>query len=172
MNKKIKSLLLALAFSFSAFCVGAQSSSLDEVLVVPDSFDSKTVEIEGEVIGEVLLSDSGAWINIKDESYNIGIFAQKASEFTGIKHWGSHRQQGDRIKVKGVFSKDCPLHQISDLHLESFEVIKQGYARNIEASPQKKKAATNLFIICLTTAVIYLIKVKYGKRITTDRRRV
>lgn len=172
MNKKVKILLLALSFGLTIFSVRAESVSLEEVLNYPDRFDSKTVEVEGETVGEMLSADKGAWVNIKDGSYNIGVFAQDKSAFEGIKYWGNYGRQGDWVKVKGTFNKDCSIHQISDLHLLSLEIGRQGYIKDIEVSSEKKEAAIKFFIICLTIAIIYFIKVKYGKRTTAGKRGV
>jgi len=169
MRKKIKSLLLAGILILSGSFAWAQSTPLEEILTHPDEFDSKMVEVEGEAVGEVLFTDKGAWINIKDSSYNIGVFSEKKGAFEGIKYWGCYGQEGDWVKIKGIFNKDCLLHQVSDLHLQSFEVKKRGHIKKRKVSSEKRKAATKLFIICLTTAVIYFIKLKYGKRATTDR---
>ena len=172
MSRRVKSLLLALGFSFGVFSAWAQTTLLKDVLANPDSFDSKIIEIEGEVVGEVILTDKGAWVNIKNDSYNIGVFAQGKNAFGDIQHWGSYGQQGDWVKIKGVFNKDCSIHQISDLHLMSLEIQRAGHSKPTGVSGEKREAAIRFFIICLTTAVIYFIKVKYGKRATTDRRGV
>ena len=143
--------------------VWSQSVDLDQVLSAPDYFDLKTIELEAEIIGEPLGTGKGTWINIKDDYNNLGVFVKEARQLVGIKYWGSYKERGDRLKINGVFNKDCSLHQISDLHLQALIVTEHGYIRELEVLPQKKRAAYLLSIICLITALIYFIKVKYGK---------
>ena len=163
MRRILKIYLFILILTRGIPLVWSQSTDLGQILSAPDDFDSRTVELEAEIIGEPLGTGKGIWINIKDDYSNLGVFIKEAKQLEGIEHWGSYKEKGDRLKIKGVFNKDCPRHQISDLHLQDFRVIERGYIRKLEVLPQKKRGAYLLSIIWLITALMYFIKVKYGK---------
>ncbi len=153
-------LFLALSTPF----LSVQASVLDAALTSPQEFSGQSITIEGEVVGEPLKDPQGVWVNIVSGSKQIGVFSSDKNMVDLITHWGSYRYRGDYLQVKGVFYKDCPVHQISDLHLEALRVIDQGQRREFVISAQKKRLAMMLSIICLTTAAIYFIKFQYGKR--------
>ncbi|MFH1519822.1 MAG: hypothetical protein ABIE75_04535 [Candidatus Omnitrophota bacterium] len=154
--------LLLLAFSTPFLSV--QASVLDAALTSPQEFSGQSITIEGEVVGEPLKDSQGVWINIVSGSKQIGVFSSDKNIVDLITYWGSYRYRGDYLQIKGVFYKDCPVHQISDLHLEVLRVVQEGQRREFTVSAQKKRLAMILSIICLTTAAIYFIKVQYGKR--------
>jgi len=151
-------LILATPFAY------AKASVLEAILAFPDRFDQREVQIEGEAIGESLNDAQGVWLNISTGSQQIGVFSSDKSVIERITHWGSYQETGDRVRVKGIFYKECPDHQISDVHLGSLEILREGYRNEYPISPQKRRIAKILSIICLTIAFIYLIKLKYGKR--------
>ena len=146
----------------SPFAYG-EVTPLKEILNQPDIFDRKHVEIEGEAIGEVLKDPGGGWVNIASKGYNIGIFSPDAKTLERIEYWGSYKEKGDQLKIKGIFYKNCPWHQISGVHLETLEIVEKGGERVILVSPFKRRLATILFAMSLMIAVIYLIKRKYGR---------
>ncbi len=142
----------------------AENASLEDIFTSPQEFSGQQVQIEGEVIGEALRDARGVWINISSGSSQIGVFSSDKSIAERITHWGSYKETGDQVSVKGIFYKECPDHQISDLHLERLEIIQEGYRNEYIISSQKKQLAKILSMICLAIAFIYLIKIKYGKR--------
>lgn len=142
----------------------AESNSLEEVLKFPEKFSGAEVQIEGEIIGEPLKDNRGLWFNISTGPYQIGVFSADRNKVAAITRWGDYNVTGDRVRVKGVFYKECPEHQISDIHLSSLEIIEQGHSNRHPISPQKQQLAKILSLICLFVAFIYLIKIKYGKR--------
>lgn len=153
-------LLTALAAPFAY----AGNVSLGDILASPGEFSGREVQIEGEVIGEALNDAEGIWLNVSTGSQQIGIFSADKEKVEKITYWGSYSATGDWVRVKGIFHKECPDHQISDVHLGSLEIIREGYRNEYSISPQKQQLAKILSIICLIIAVIYLIKLKYGKR--------
>lgn len=156
--------LLLLISGISLIPAFAQKNSLKEVLNNPSAFDRKVIEIEGEVIGEPLKAEGGLWINIASGSYNIGVFSSDLEVLNPIEFWGSYKEKGDRVRIKGTFYKNCPWHQISDVHLTTLEVVEKGYKKEILVSPQKVQLSIILFTICLATATLYFIKRKYGRK--------
>ncbi|MCK4519758.1 MAG: hypothetical protein KAT96_01110 [Candidatus Omnitrophica bacterium] len=156
------SLFFFLMFLIVPF-VYSEVTALGDILDSPQAFNGREVEIEGEVIGESLKDDKGVWINIVSGSKQIGVFSANKRAIEPITYWGSYRYTGDRLRIKGIFYKDCLMHQVSDVHLNTLEVIKKGYRNKFSVSPQKRQLAIMLSIICLMTTGLYLIKLKYGK---------
>jgi len=142
----------------------AENISLEDVFASPEEFSEQEIQIEGEVIGEALNDAGGIWLNVSTGSQQIGVFSADKGMAEEITYWGSYSATGDQVRVKGIFYKECPDHQISDMHLGSLEVIRRGYRNEYKIFPRKQKLAKILSIICLTIAFIYFIKLKYGKR--------
>ena len=151
---------MALAASFAY----AENTSLEDLFASPEEFSRQEVQIEGEVIGEALNDPQGIWLNVSTGTQQIGVFSASKEKVEEITYWGSYSATGDRVRVKGIFYKECPDHQISDLHLGSLEIVQEGYKNEYKISRQKQQLAKILSIICLIIAFIYLIKLKYGKR--------
>lgn len=141
----------------------AETIALEDILASPESFDKREVQVEGEAIGEPLRDDRGVWINISSGSKQIGVFSPDKKIAENITYWGSYKYRGDQLRITGIFYKDCPIYQISDIHLRSLEIIEKGRKNEFSASAQKQQLALGLSIICLITAAIYFIKMKYGK---------
>lgn len=156
--------LLVLGIIADGISAQAVESSLLGILTSSSDFDGKIIEVTGEAIGEVIKGDKGFWINIKSEDMNIGIFSPQPKEFNKIKYWGSYGQVGDIIKARGVFYKNCPKHQISDIHLDRLVVVNKGYIVETAVSPKKVRLAVVLFVIFVFIAIAYFVKGKYGTR--------
>jgi hypothetical protein len=139
-----------------------EAISLNEILSAPDKFDGKTVEVEGEVVGDYFQGKGGAWINVLDRGSNIGIFISDKSMLKKIKHRGSYKIRGDVVRIKGIFFKNCFLHREQDIHPQDIKVVRKGFVKEESPSLFKVKLAVVSFIICLTTALIYFIKLRYG----------
>jgi len=156
--------ILALTLFLGQLPVCVFSASLEEILSKPKEYNGKNVTLEGEVVGEVLGNDQGGWINILDKGHNIGVFSSSKEIFLLIEHWGSYKEKGDIIRIEGMFYEDCPQHHTSDIHLESFKVVKPGFRKEEIVSSDKKKIAMGLFVICLIVNLIYLIKGRHGRK--------
>ncbi len=143
----------------------AESVSLGNLINQPDKYDQKTITFEAEVIGEPLSTQSGNWFNVTCGSYHIGIFFKDKDLINQLKYWGSYRQRGDIVQVKGVFYKNCPAHSQSGVHLISLELVKRGMDVSYPISSGKIKFAFLSFVICLTMAAVYFIKVRWQKKL-------
>jgi len=157
--------LLVLVVITTGISVNAAENVTLKALVSSGDFDQKVVAVKGEVIGEVIKGDEGFWVNIKSKETNIGIFSPQSKEFNKIKHWGSYGQVGDTIKVTGVFYKNCPQHQISDIHLEELIIINKGHKVKELVSSKKMRLAVILFAVFIFTVIVYFLKAKYGTRV-------
>ncbi|MDP8290069.1 MAG: hypothetical protein P9M02_03770 [Candidatus Susulua stagnicola] len=164
MRDQLKFFIFCLLFVvLSIGFVYADSTSLEDILEFPDSYDGKEVQIEGEVIGEPLNGNLGVWVNVSAKQ-QIGVFLADKEKIKEITYWGDYRTTGDQVRVKGIFYKDCPEHQISDVHCKSLEVVGKGHKNKYIISSQKKQLAKILSIIFLIIGLIYLIRLKYGKQ--------
>ena len=156
--------LLALVVITTGISANAAESSFLRGLASSSDLDGEIIEVTGEAIGEVIKGDKGFWINIKSDDMNIGIFSPQPKEFNKIKYWGSYGQVGDTVKIRGTFYKNCPQHQISDIHLDELVVINKGHKVETPVSPKKVRLAVVLFAIFVFTAIVYFVKGKYGTR--------
>lgn len=165
MANKLKLFIFSLLFlTLATSFVYAKASALEAVLAFPEKFNEKEVWVKGEVIGEPLKNAQGVWINITSDSKQIGVFSSDRGIIEKITYWGSYRETGDQVRIKGIFYKECPVHQTRDVHLETLEIVKKGHRNEHPISAQKQQLAKILSVICLVTAFIYLTKLKYGKR--------
>lgn len=162
---KIKVILLCLVFSGGAFYLHAQSVSIGDLLKNPKRFNKKTVEVQGEMIGEALKGNQGIWFNISEDGKNVGIFSSAKESISQIEYWGSYEATGDLVRIRGAFYKDCPQHQMTGIHLKDLEVVKKGEKRDHPVSFKKKKAAVSFFIMCVVIAIIYSAKRRYARKI-------
>ena len=165
MTNKLKLFIFSLLFIIlTTSFVYAKASTLEAVLAFSEKFNEKEVWVEGEVIGESLKNAQGVWMNITSGPKQIGIFSSDKGIIEKITYWGSYRYTGDQVRRKVIFYKECPVHQTRDVHLETLEIVKEVYRNKHPISAQKQQLAKILSIICLMTAFVYLIKLKYGKR--------
>lgn len=146
------------------FSLPGYGASLQELAAAPAAYDGREVTVEGEVIGETLLSADGAWINLFDQGTTVGVFTEDRALLETITCYGSYAVQGDRVRVKGVFSLCCPQHGARDIHARELEVTVPGYMRTETIERRKIVVSIFLSIICLTLIALYFIKEQYGKR--------
>lgn len=103
--------------------IGRVSST--EVIECPDTFDGHRVVFVGEVIGDVLERDDGAWVLMNDDAYALEVGPiPGAGELRGtnsglsvwlqpemaqlIEHPGGPRWRGDVLRVSGVVNRVDP----------------------------------------------------------------
>lgn len=140
------------------------SLELEEILNNPSSFDRKVIKIEAEVIGEPLREKGGVWINVKGKRATIGVFLKDSQAMKRIKYFGSYKEKGDILEIKGIFHKSCPQHDIPDIHALEIKVKRRGYRIEEQIPSYKIMLSFLLGIICLTLSGIYFIKNKIWKK--------
>lgn len=167
MIKRHKLFTFILSFLFfslvAAFCARAETTPIQKILDEPERFESKTVGVKGEVIGEPLYAKEGSWVNILSEGSHMAVVVPQAY-LDKIEYWGGYRQSGDIVVVEGKFFKECPLHHETHMHAYTLEVIARGLPREDAVPTFKVQMAVILFIICLTIGLVHLIKSRYGTR--------
>ncbi len=155
--KKAIFLILSLSLvSTSGFC-----ASISEIMANPAGFHEKRIDISAEVIGEALNGEPGVWINVSSSGQGLGCYLESRESLKLITYWGGYKQKGAQLKIRGVFYKDCPLHQTNDFHIEKLAIAKVGFKEDDSAPEAKKKFALISLSFFLLTALIYFI---YGRK--------
>ena len=152
-------LVFVLHFSFYAFrCLeAAPVVSTQELLENAEQYDGKTVIYKGEVIGDIMIRNEFAWINVRDEFGAIGAFCPKEL-VSGIKHQGSYKFKGDVLSLQGIFNRTCPQHGgDTDIHAEKITIIEEGEEIFHSLEPQKVKASIILAAIVFVLAILHLV---------------
>lgn len=148
--------------------VGRLQSS--EVVACPDVFDGRHVEYLGEVVGDVLERDGGAWVLVNDDAYALESGPLPAHEAlagtnTGLTVWlpgddveeritpGRPNLRGDVIVVSGRLLRADPADGGGlTLRADEYEVV-------VEAEPapppfRRAQAAFAGFVALVTLAVV------------------
>jgi hypothetical protein len=114
-------------FGFKSSCF-AQATASSELIGRAKYYDGKTVTFEGEIIGDIMVRGSKAWVNINDGSNAIGVLVDSRLLNSRLLT-GSYTAKGSWVSVSGVFSRACPEHGGDlDIHAQSLAVIHDGSA--------------------------------------------
>ncbi len=156
-------LMLTFLFSLTVYAQ-FQTITLKSLVDNPEEYDQKIVFLQAELIGEPLTTETGTWLNLGANDYNMGVFLKQKEILEKINYWGSYKEKGDIVQIKGIFYKNCPVHNQRGVHLLNLKIVKAGKRIEHKADPDKKRFALISFIICLTTGIIYFIKVKLWQK--------
>jgi hypothetical protein len=122
-----------LSFSFALYILHltlgitfAQTVSSTELINHAKDYDNKTVVYAGEVIGDIMVRNEFAWVNVNDGNNAIGIWLKK--DLTkDIVYAGSYQTQGDGVEIVGIFHRACQEHGGDlDIHAQSLKKIHSG----------------------------------------------
>lgn len=149
--------------------VGRITSS--EVLDCPTAFDLQAVTYIGEVVGDVLRRDGGAWLLVNDDEYALEVGPlQGHSQFrggnTGLSVWlpaplpdlapGGPDRRGTVISVDGVIQRTDPRDggglTLTALDPESTTVVAE--AQPVERPLNRGQAVAALVFTLVATAVV------------------
>ena len=138
------------AIALNAAYAEDQVVSSRELISNAKDYDQKIIVFEGEVIGEVMQRKNGAWVNVNDGDYSIGIWMPKELA-NKIQYAGGYKTKGDIIRLKGLFNHACLEHGGDlDIHAVALINIKPGYRIKENFPAAKKKFTIILFIaLCL-----------------------
>lgn len=95
------------------------------IIECPDEFDGHLVEYIGEVIGDVLRRNGGAWVLLNDDAYALELgplqtHGQPAGTNSGLSVWlegdlaslastpGRHGRRGDVLRIVGIVHRADP----------------------------------------------------------------
>ena len=116
-------------------------------------YDGKTVVYEGEVIGDVMVRQDFAWINLNDGVNAIGVWIPETL-IKDILYEGSYKSKGDWLEVTGRFSRSCSDHG-GDLDIHAQAVRKTGSGRALTEKLNYDKR--NMFFVLTVILCLVLI---------------
>ena len=124
---------------------GEAIPKLDSATLVENAkfWDGRTVEFQGEAIGEALRRSSMAWIHVNDDAYmwknieegaalggyNSGQAVWVSAELASkIRFFGDYKHDGDVVAVRGTFHAACREHGGDmDIHAMELAIVKIGH---------------------------------------------
>lgn len=151
-----------------------------EVLRCPDAFDGQVVAYIGEVVGDVLHRDDGAWVLMNDDAYALEVGPLDShGEFhgynSGLSVWlpgdlaelvedpGGARRRGDVLRVRGVVRRTDPADG-GGLTLRAFS------GRVLApAVPLSRPVNVPQAIVAGLLAVVAVLLVAYERRVARSR---
>ncbi len=104
----------------------SQGLSSNELIKNAKQYDGKLITYSGEVIGDVMLRDKFAWVNINDGDNAIGVWLS-SSLAKEINFTGSYKTRGDVLEITGILYSVCRQHGGDlDLHAQALRKISSG----------------------------------------------
>lgn len=124
----------------------------------PSLFDGKIVEIEGELVGDIIEGKDGFWVNLLDGKSAIGVWCLPG-EKEKIRFLGRYGVNGDYVRVKGIFHRECGQHTGDiDIHAGSIDILKQGHKVPEEIPLDKVLFAIFLGVVSLSAiGILHLL---------------
>jgi hypothetical protein len=135
-----------------------------------NEWDGKRVMFQGEVVGAAMRRGPLTWLHVNDDPYAVQQAGSRrnlvgynsgqairipSSLTTGIESFGAHQQQGDIVRVEGVFLAADP-RAGGDMLIDadSLSIVSSGRADQREVSTSESLA---LMILSATTIFAYLL---------------
>lgn len=165
MYKFITNNLKYLVFVFTFYALSyidcfAQSISSAELINNAKQYDGKTVDYQGEVIGDLMVRGEFAWVNVNDGKNALGIWIDKAL-IKDIIYTGSYKSKGDLIEITGVFHRACPQHGGDlDIHAVSLKKINSGRNTSEKLNLEKRSLSFILAGILGLVWILSLLKIR------------
>lgn len=119
-----RSIVVFLLLYFIASTANAGPITIADLIENSKVYDQKQVQLEGEVIGDIMVRGEIAWVNIADDSGALGLVVpvHLIKQLTP----GRYSQRGSIVAVVGTFSRSCPKHGGDmDIHVTELRVIKE-----------------------------------------------
>ncbi len=155
--KRLAMVLLSLMLGLPA-CALAGDGAVSSTDLIEDAkaLDGQTVVYVGEVIGDVLPRGDHTWLNISDGTNAIGVWVE-AQALEPVPTPGRYGQQGDTVRVTGVFYRACREHGGDmDIHAITVELVAKGNARDIGVSGWRLVLAIALTCVDVTAGLWWL----------------
>lgn len=146
--------LIALCFAGQALAAGGGPRPVSCAALIDRGrdYDGKEILFEGEAIGEPMRRGDHAWVNVLDGSGALGAW-MPAAGLSSLAHYGSYREKGDLVALRGVFHRACPDHGGDmDIHVESIELLARGHA---QAHPVRRSELLLAPLSLLAAAGLY-----------------
>lgn len=113
-------------------------------LQTADSYmEGQTVQVIGEVVGDLIASDynpSECWITLQanDGTYAEISVSMTLSQAKAIDLFGSYGKRGTTLQVRGPFSLACADHEgLTDIHADHVSVVSRGQATESQFDAQR-----------------------------------
>ena len=145
-----------------------------EVIDCPDAFDGHVVVYIGEVVGDVLERDGGAWVLVNDDAYALEVGPLRGHDEysgtnTGLSVWlptplpelepGGSDRRGTIIRVQGVVHRADPADggglTLRALDAESTTIVAPSQPLN---QPINRTQAIVATLFALAAATVYLLE--------------
>ena len=125
----------------------AETLTLTSLVENARIYDGKTIEIQGEALGEIMERGQNAWVNISDQTSAAGIWLPLV-QARKITSFGDYKHKGDTILLTGTFHNACAQHDGElDIHAASLEILEKGHSVEKNVSVQKMLIALLLFLL-------------------------
>ena len=132
--------------------------------------DGQTLQIEGEVIGDmrhVDFDDSHYWITLqskeKDKYNTITVYCSSVTT-SMIDTYGAYGRRGTTLQIRGVFHIACPDHDgLPDFHAESTSVKAKGNTVNPPFSPDGLTIGIMMLLVGGVMIATYAVMAKKTK---------
>lgn len=152
--KMLKYIILIISFFFLLTLFSSIALAEDSLTLINNAYslDGQEVIFEGEAIGDKMIRNNFAWINVEDKFNAFGIWLP-ANMVNTVQFMGNYKTTGDYLRIKGIFHRACRQHGGDmDIHASSIEILKLGEKRNIIVNWWKLP-----FIIFFSLMVIFLL---------------
>lgn len=134
--------------------VSAKNVTLNDLIENGKKLDNKELTLQGEAIGESLSRGEYTWININDTTNAMGIY-MKTTDSDKVTMYGSHKEQGDVLEVKGTFHRACKEHGGDmDIHAKKVTIVEKGKVKDDIISKSKASLAIGLSIVTIMLGFI------------------
>lgn len=151
-----------------------------QVIECPDLFDGRVVVYIGEVIGDVLQRDEGAWVLMNDDKYALEVgpldsHGEFAGYNSGLSVWldgdladlaeqpGGPRFRGDVLRVRGVVHRADP-QDGGGLTLRAFQGRVLSPAVELSRPVNRPQAIAAIVLGLLTVGAIAYDRIVAGPR--------
>ena len=99
--------------------------NLNQLIEQAKNLDGRTVEVEGEAVGDLMRRGAVTWINISDGTATLGVWGPPT--FSPVRFLGRYKTKGDTVRLEGIFRRADP-EQGGELAIKatSLRVVKPG----------------------------------------------
>lgn len=150
---------------------GARVSSAS-VVACPQAFDGRRITFVGEVVGDVLPRDGGAWVQVNDDAYALDVGPLPAHDDlqgtnSGLQVWlpdelldgiepGRPGRRGDVVELDGVLVRADP-EDAGGMTLRADRLLVRAEALDVEV-PVDPAQVVLAFTACGVAGAIWLVR--------------
>lgn len=139
-------------------------TNIYDLLHAGSSMEGNTVQITGEVVGDLLTDgddSSKAWITLSStdpkKPGDISVLIDK-TEAELIDSYGAYGVKGTIARVKGTFHVTCPVHEgTMDIHADTVSAVQEGSTYSEEPNLDKFKWGIILCAVGVGLSSLYYV---------------